>query len=242
MRPVVLMSCGLRESGNAFGGSLTYVRAMELAGGTVVVAPPTLGEESVAHLCSLVDCLLLSGGVDVDPAHYGEEASPANGRVEPEVDALDLALARYALRTGKPVLGICRGAQVLNVAAGGTLYQDLPSQRAEQDLRQHNQLAPRWHATHEITIDGDSRLAAILGAGVRRVNSLHHQAVFIVGPGLRVAARAADGVIEAIETTGPGFALGLQWHPEAMLERHPDQIAPFQALIQAGKAARTGEG
>ncbi|NLN18574.1 MAG: gamma-glutamyl-gamma-aminobutyrate hydrolase family protein [Firmicutes bacterium] len=241
MRPLVLMSCSIDSGGTMFQGGLSYVAALEGAGGSVMVVPPRTGEETLSTLCKMADAILLPGGNDVDPAHYGEEPCPANGRVEPEVDAVDLYLARYALQHGKPVLGICRGCQVLNVAAGGTLYQDLPSQWGGGFVLQHRQQAPRWHASHHVEIDPDSLLAGILGETKLRVNSFHHQAVRSCGPGMRVVAQASDGVVEAIEGVEATFALGVQWHPEGMLRHHPLQRRLFEAFIQAGLAGKTSE-
>ncbi|MGI6083184.1 MAG: gamma-glutamyl-gamma-aminobutyrate hydrolase family protein [Limnochordia bacterium] len=241
MRPLVLMSCGIESGADRFQGGLSYVAAVEGAGGSVMVAPPRVCEKTLSTLCELADAILLPGGNDVDPASYGQEPCPANGRVEPEVDAIDLYLARYALRHGKPVLGICRGCQVLNVAAGGTLYQDLPTQWDGGSLLQHRQQAPRWHGSHYVEIETDSFLAGILADTKLRVNSFHHQAVRSCGPGMRVVAQASDGVVEAIEGMGRAFALGIQWHPEGMLPHHPLQKRLFEAFIQAGLAGKTSE-
>lgn len=242
MRPLVLMSCGVDAGGGRFEGSLSYVQAIEGAGGSVVVVPPGQSESTLCRLCQLADCILLPGGNDVDPGHFGEEPIPGNGRVEPEVDAVDLFLARYALDTRKPVLGICRGCQVLNVAAGGTLVQDLGTRWKGTYLLQHRQQAPRWHASHRVELDPKSLLANIIGETALRVNSFHHQAVRDLGQHLRVVARASDGVIEAIEAVDSTvFAVGIQWHPENMLHHHPEQGQLFEAFIQAGLTSENGE-
>lgn len=239
MRPLVLISCGIDSGGAKYEGSLSYVEAVEGAGGSVMVAPPRLCEETLSMLCGLADGLLLPGGNDVDPASFGEEPAPGNGRVEPEVDEVDLFLARYALQHGKPVLGICRGCQVLNVAAGGTLFQDLPTQWDMGQLLKHRQQAPRWHASHAVHIAPGSMLARVMGTTRLRVNSFHHQAIRGCSQGLRVVAQAPDGVTEAVEGEGPGFTLGLQWHPEGMLDRHPVQQRLFEAFIQASLAGKS---
>jgi putative glutamine amidotransferase len=209
---------------------------VENAGATVIVVPPSEQvDNSLAQICSLANGILLPGGYDVDPASFNEESVPANGRVDPEVDALDLFLAHYALSENLPVLGICRGCQVLNVAAGGGLYQDLASQWGKPGLLQHNQRAPRWHGTHQITVEPGSLLASILGETYLRVNSFHHQAVRSTGPNTQVVARTADGVVEAIEIAKHSFALGVQWHPEGMIERHLEQQNLFSAFVQASR-------
>jgi putative glutamine amidotransferase len=241
MRPLVLMSCGIDPGGARFEGNLSYVEAVEGAGGSVMVAPSRLCEETLSVLCGLADSILLPGGNDIDPANFGEEPRLANGRVEPEVDAVDMYLARHALRHGKPVLGICRGCQVLNVAAGGSLFQDLPTQWERGQLLQHRQQAPRWHASHELQVVPGSLLAGILGDTRLRVNSFHHQAIRSCGRGMRTVAQASDGVVEAIEGEGSVFAVGVQWHPEGMLSRHPLQQRLFDAFIQAGLAGKASE-
>lgn len=210
-----------------------YAAAVEAAGGIPVVLPvlaPGKAAEVLAHLQGL----LLSGGVDLDPSHYGEDPLPGLGRVTPERDAFELALARQALAAGVPVLGICRGVQVLNVAAGGSLFQDLGSQLKK--VLKHRQEAPRWHESHAVRLDPSSRMAAILGVTEARVNSFHHQAVRVVAPGLRAAAWAPDGVIEAVESADGRFALGVQWHPEEMWNRYPLHLKPFSALVEAARA------
>jgi len=212
-----------------------YAAAVEAAGGIPVVLP-VLAPEKAGEVLAHLQGLLLSGGVDVDPSHYGEDPLPGLGRVTPERDAFELALAREALALGVPVLGVCRGVQVLNVAAGGTLYQDLGSQMG--NVLKHRQEAPRWHESHSVRLDPGSRLAAILGVPEVRVNSFHHQAVREVAGGLRAVAWAPDGVIEAVEATGTDhrFALGVQWHPEEMWRRHPLHLKPFAALVEAARA------
>ncbi len=237
MRPLVVMSCGVSDDGGAFQGRLSYVQAVAAAGGSVLVAPPLQELPALERLAEQADCILLPGGGDLDPLQYGEEAVLENGRVEPGVDVVDLFLARHALAAGKPVLAICRGCQVLNVAAGGTLIQDLPSQGRTR--LQHYQRAPRWHASHHITIEPGSKLASILEAEALLVNSFHHQAVRTPGQGFAIVARTADDVPEAIESTGHPFALGVQWHPEGMVDHHPLQRRLFGALIAA--CGRTGE-
>jgi putative glutamine amidotransferase len=195
---------------------MTYLLAIEAAGGMPVVLPPVGDAEAVL---SRLDGICLSGGPDLDPAAYGaRERHPELGETEPSLDAFELALARAALASGVPLLGVCRGAQALNVAAGGTLHQHLEG---------HRQSEAGTLPTHVVQVAPGTRLAHILGAGTLAVNSFHHQAVDAVGSGLRVTARATDGTVEAIE--GAGFTLGVQWHAEAMREHLP----LFAALVAA---------
>jgi putative glutamine amidotransferase len=201
---------------------MTYLRTLDAAGAIPVVLPPT-GTDHLEALLDRLDGLCLSGGPDLDPAAYGAPERHAQlGPTEPSLDAFELSLARLALERGLPILAICRGAQALNVACGGTLHQHIES---------HRQTAPATEATHEVQIVRGSRLHRITQTTTLGVNSLHHQAVDQVGEGLRVVARASDGTIEAIE--GPGFLVGVQWHAETMSAHR----ALFEALVTA--AART---
>jgi putative glutamine amidotransferase len=195
---------------------MTYLQAIERAGAVPVVLPPCVSD--VESLISRLDGVCLSGGPDLDPEAYGaRERHGELGPTEPSLDAFELALARAALERGMPLLGICRGSQALNVACGGTLHQHLPG---------HRQSEPGCRVTHEVEVLDGTRLAALLGAGTHAVNSFHHQAVDRLGRGLRISARAADGTVEAIE--GPGFAIGVQWHAEALADGRL-----FEALASA---------
>ena len=203
---------------------MPYLRAIEAAGGMPVVLPPIGDAEAIL---ARLDAVCLSGGPDLDPAAYGARDRHAElGQTEPELDAFELALARAADRSGLPLLGICRGAQALNVARGGTLHQHLPG---------HRQTVPGTRTTHAVEIAARTRLARIAGAGALAVNSFHHQAVDALGHGLQVTARALDGTVEAIEAPGSRFVLGVQWHVEALVHelRHG---AVFEALIAAARA------
>jgi putative glutamine amidotransferase len=206
---------------------MPYLRAIEAAGGMPVVLPP-IGDVEV--ILERLDAVCLSGGPDLDPAAYGAQDRHVElGQTEPELDAYELALARAADRSGLPLLGICRGAQALNVARGGTLHQHLPG---------HRQTEPATRATHAVEIAAGTRLAQIACAGTLDVNSFHHQAVDALGRGLRVAARAADGTVEAIEAPGPRLVLGVQWHVEGLVEQQRHR-AFFEALVAAAGAAPT---
>ncbi|NLA59136.1 MAG: gamma-glutamyl-gamma-aminobutyrate hydrolase family protein, partial [Firmicutes bacterium] len=214
-----------------------YVRCIEAAGGVPLLVPPLEEEGDLHDLLGSVDGVLLPGGVDLDPIHFGEEPVEKLGVVEPHWDRLELAVARFALASDLPVLGICRGVQVLNVAAGGSLYQDLISQTKGQCL-QHSQKAPRWYATHSIKIEPKSFLEEMLGAQTARVNSHHHQAVKTPAPGFRVTATSPDGIIECIESEHHRFACGVQWHPELMVGHYPEQMEIFRRFVRCAQKAR----
>ena len=187
----------------------------------------TLSEEYANAAVKLFDGLLLSGGQDVDPTLYDEEPVRALGVVIRQRDVYEIALVRAAVKAGKPVFGICRGMQVINVALGGTLYQDLPTQNPASFVK-HRQEAPEGYPTHNIDILPDTRLASLFGT-THYVNSLHHQAVKDLAPGLKATAFSKDGVIEAIESPTHNI-LAVQWHPEIMWRKFPQQLKLFADL------------
>ena len=240
MKPRIGVTCGSPPEGGSLALDLDYVDAILRAGAIPLVIPPNLPEESLADTLQNLDGLLLSGGPDVDPVHFGEEPLPAMGRIDPGRDRVELGLARLALETGMPILGICRGAQVLNIAAGGDIFQDLPSQ-AEGILKHVQQPTPMPYPTHGIRIEPGSLLASVTGRGSLRVNTWHHQAVRRVAPGFAVSATAEDGVIEAIEKPGAAFVLGLQFHPESMAKGgSPEATLLFEAFVKSAAGRFAG--
>ncbi len=189
-----------------------------------------------------IDGLILTGGEDIDPLKwFGEEPVPATGGIVPVRDFFDIHLVRAAVARGIPVLGICRGEQVINVAFGGTLYQDIPSQAKSKNPVKHRQSAPREYGTHSISVKKDSRLYEILGADVAgsgklSVNSYHHQAVKDVAPGFVVSAYAKDGIVEAIEMKNDPHVIGVQFHPEGLISAGDDTFLPlFLNLVKASR-------
>jgi putative glutamine amidotransferase len=215
---------------------LDYVEGVAGAGGVPVVLPP-LGDERVAmSVVGSIDGLLLSGGSDLDPGYYGEETANELGPTVPERDAFEMALVGLALRRGIPIFGICRGLQVLNVALGGTLYQDLPSQW-EGDVLKHRQVTPKWQPSHEVEVRSGSYIAEVMGRGLVKVNSYHHQGVKDLAEGLVVTGRSVDGVVEAVEAKdlSERWLLGVQWHAEAMRGAGPQQECLFEAHVSAAE-------
>jgi putative glutamine amidotransferase len=208
---------------------LKYLRAIEAAGGLPVVLPPLRGdalEPLIGHLSGIC----LSGGPDLGPETYGEDRHPELGPTEDDVDRFELALARLAWERELPLLAICRGAQALNVVRGGTLVQHLPD--LDDKSTTHRQECAGDEATHAVRIVRGSLLASVMGTTTASVNSFHHQAVRTLGSGLRIVARAPDGVAEAIEAPGRGYVLGVQWHAECLAGR-PEQAALFEGLVEA---------
>lgn len=193
--------------------SLNYVRSLEGAGLVPLIVPPLADPDRAGEILDVAAGLLLTGGEDVDPKLYGAPRHPRLGETNPTRDATELALLEAARVRQLPVLAICRGIQLLNVAYGGTLYQDLPSERPS--AIRHDQPDDRAARTHDVTIAAGSRLAAATGAVTMAVNSYHHQAVCRVGAGLRVTATAPDGVVEGLESDDPAWwVVSVQWHPE----------------------------
>ena len=208
---------------------MPYVRALARSGAIPVVLPP-LPLELVPALLAPLSGVCLSGGPDIDPAAYGADRHPELGPVEPDLDAFELAVARSADAAGLPLLGICRGAQTLNVARGGSLIQHLDD---------HRQTTPGWKVAHEVAVEPGSRLALALGADAISVNSFHHQAVERLGDGLRAVAWAPDGTVEGIEGADGRFVLGVQWHAETLDEVERPQARLFAALVDAARESAT---
>lgn len=236
MRPIIGIPCFAAERAGTrrpiFGNNQTYVRAIEQAGGVPVLLPPLEAPESIMAIGARLDGLLLTGGGDLDPRLYGEELLPECGEIEADRDGPELELARRALDEGTPVLGVCRGMQLLNVARGGTLYQDIVTQHSgspRHDVIQYG----RAHRAHSIAINPSSRLAGILGTAAPMVNSLHHQAVKEPGAGVEVVGWSEDGIAEAMELPGYPFVLAVQYHPEELYPTDEASQRLFAAFVRA---------
>jgi putative glutamine amidotransferase len=208
---------------------LAYMRAVEMAGGLPVALPP-LTSENVDALLDHLSGLLLSGGPDVDPSTYGAAPHPQLGPTDPVIDAFEIALCRHAYRRRMPILGICRGAQLLNVALDGTLHQHIPDVTTGTISHRQPQLGTL--TSHEVRVAPDSSLAQTTGGGPVRVNSFHHQAIDRLGAGLRAVAWSDDGVVEAIEEQDGRYVLGVQWHAETLVA-DAEQLSLFQRLVDA---------
>jgi putative glutamine amidotransferase len=208
---------------------LSYLHAIERAGGLPVILSP-LDRDNAEPLVTRLAGVCLSGGPDLHPASYAADAHGELGPTEPEVDDFELALARAADARRLPLLGICRGAQTLNVARGGTLQQHLP----DRTRLEHRQREPSGVVTHELEIAPDSLLADSMKRSSASVNSFHHQAVDELGRGLFAVAWAPDRTVEAIEARGRSFVLGVQWHAECLVGR-PEQDALFEAFVEAAR-------
>jgi putative glutamine amidotransferase len=191
----------------------SYIHALEQVALAPVLITPAHSPAAIEALLDACCGLILSGGEDVDPARYDEDPSPALGAVEPARDEMEFHALGYAAGTGMPIFGICRGLQVLNVHFGGTLYQDIVSDREGEHLR-HEQAGSWYERAHGAKVRPDSLLHSIVESDRLHINSFHHQGVKHLGSGLRVVARADDGLVEAIEHDSYPWLLGVQWHPE----------------------------
>ncbi len=221
MKKLIGITCS-RITGGAWGAyslgqfmdyaGSDYSHAVLHSGGAPVIIPAVQDSGSLSRILNSVQGLILSGGPDVHPKRYGEEPMAGLGEVDEALDSMELTAAGLALERDIPILAICRGIQVLNLALGGTLYQDIPSQLP--DSLCHNPKADKAVNTHTVRIEAGSRLRRIVGKPEIWVNGKHHQAVKDSAPGLVVTARARDGVIEAVEHPGKRYVIGVQWHPE----------------------------
>ena len=211
----------------------SYVRAVQRAGGAPIMIPLGLDDDTLRAIFARLDGLLIQGGDDVHPNEYGEALESFCGKIDPARDAAELGLLRWAFEKNMPTLGVCRGIQMMNVAAGGTLYQDIDAQLPGSLHHPHIKGNASDFRAHGIDIDTSSRLAQAIGTTSIQVNSRHHQAVKQVAPGFRVIARAPDGIVEGMESTNGHFALGVQFHPENMIDSDTRMLGIFRALIEA---------
>jgi len=213
----------------------SYIRAVQAAGGLPVIIPPVLKEDELHELFRRLDGLLLSGGGDIDPALFDQARHPSTRGVSEERDCAELALVRWALAEDKPLLAICRGIQVMNVATGGTLVQDISAQIPDATAHSFSDDTPRDHIAHTVTVEADTRLAHILGKTTVATNSWHHQSCQAPGQGIVYTAWAPDGVVEGVEAPDHRFAIGVQWHPEEMFHERTDMLTLFRALVEASE-------
>lgn len=241
MRPLIGISCSMGQAIYSLNQDNVpqlqhrlgdnYVKAITQAGGVPVLLPNNLDITTVEEIAAGLDGFLLSGGGDVDPYLFGERATEKLGAVTPRRDDFELALAQYVLKkTDKPVLGICRGIQVMNVAMGGTLHIDLPS---DGKLCHSMGMYPRNIRTHGVSVTSCTRMAEIMDGTEGRVNSFHHQAIRNVADCFAVSAVSVpDNVVEAVEMPGERFVVGVQWHPEELTE-YEEAKTLFRSFVEA---------
>ncbi len=212
-----------------------YCDGIMEAGGVPILMPLTVDHHVIDIIIKKCDGLMVTGGPDLDARLYGEQNYQFNGEISPLRDEMEIYAIRTAFEGGKPILGICRGIQVINVTFGGTLYQDIYAQSNRKDMIKHSQSAPRWYPTHEIIIEKGSKVWSAFGSEKAAVNSFHHQAVKDVAPGFKVSSRAPDGIIESIEHETDRFVVGVQWHPEHMWKNDGIYLELFRMFVDSCK-------
>lgn len=233
-KPLILITSGTihadiglrRES--VFTGR-NYSQAVEAEGGLPLVAP-VADPNNAAGLVARADGVIFSGGADIDPGYFNQPPHPQLGAVDPARDAFELALYRAARTANKPILGVCRGIQLMNVAEGGSLHQHLPALNGHV---QHSQADRGGLPHHALSLSAGSRIREAFNSERIFVNSYHHQGLERLGAGLVVTARTQDELIEAVEGSSGAWLLGVQWHPEMSYANHPEQRAPFRAFLEA---------
>ncbi len=230
------------QSGSALNViSSSYINAVIQASGLPVLIPWQMEDDLLTEILARLDGLLFCGGGDLNPAWYHETPQVDNlAEVQPERDRLELALMQLALQRGKPFLAICRGIQVMNVAGGGNLWQDIAAQNP-QALRHdyyYRDRHPRDYLAHEVRLEESSRLSQILKTDRLPVNSMHHQGLKTIAPGLKAVGYTADGLVEVLEAPEHPFGLGVQWHPEDLIEQQESARQLFGAFIEAARNGR----
>jgi putative glutamine amidotransferase len=243
MKPVILITSYFVEKNRIEGASVygnkkqdlamcvfDYIYAVERAGGVPIVAPSIDDLEATSRMFEIADGILFSGGEDVHPKYYKEEIIEDNVTIVEKRDSFELSLAALALKSNKPLLGICRGMQLLNVAAGGSLHQDLKT-----NITHTLANIPKDRKVHHIEIVSNTKLHRICNERRKEVNSFHHQGVKDLANMYIPTAYAEDGIIEAFEMEGDRFLVGVQWHPEMLHERYPEELAIFKEFIEHAK-------
>lgn len=214
--------------------TMDYVRAVKQAGGIPIMLSHLTDEDYITNITRKCDGFLFSGGGDVDPLLYGATPAEKCGQVVPERDRFEMALIKEVINHNKPLLGICRGLQLINTYYQGTLYQDLSE--CDQSLEHHKALNyPKWKPVHEVELETGSHLANIFNKSKIMTNSFHHQIIKEVGKNLQVTAKTQDGIVEALEDKQKDFLLGVQWHPEMMFEEVEEQIKLFKYFVEQAK-------
>lgn len=233
MKPVIGLTASMEVDQSVYTVTNRNVKAILKAGGMPVILPYFLEEADVQQIADEIDGLYATGGYDIDPTLFGEEPHPGLGTIIPARDQSEIKLMKKLMERKKPILGVCRGSQTLNIAAGGDMYQDIYAQ-IDETLLQHRQKAPMEHMSHYVFVEKDSLLYRITGKEKFKINSYHHQANRDVSGDFRISGKASDGIVEAVESKELPFVLGLQWHPEATtaIDDTPS-VKIYKAFIEA---------
>lgn len=234
MKPIIGLIPLIDEEKESFWMLPGYMQGVEEAGGLAVMLPLLEDKTDIIRLFEMLNGIILTGGHDVCPSLYGFQPSPACGAVSPQRDHMESILLRLALKHDRPILGICRGIQLINVLLGGTLWQDLPTEHPSEII--HHQNPPYDRAVHTVHVLKGTPLAHIAGTGELPVNSYHHQAIRNLAPGLFPMAFSKDGLVEALWLPENRFVWGVQWHPEFSFKRDSVSRAIFRAFVKACEA------
>lgn len=231
MKPIIGITAEVKDDKSYYLSSV-YSDTVLQAGGVPLLIP-LIPDKDMNQLCQQIDGLIITGGEDIDPAYYGELPHPTLQRITPQLDEMEFALVQKILELDKPYIGTCRGLHMLNVVMGGSLHQSIHDQREEYSFL-HRQNAIRTHRSHPVKLDKKSKVFQMFQEEEFKVNSFHHQGVNRVGEGLKVAATAPDGIVEAVESENHSFIYGFQWHPEefALIGDEPSKKL-FAKFIEA---------
>lgn len=232
MKPIIGITTYFGDTNNASSVSMKYINAIHLAGGTPVSLPIINDEESIEGYMDILDGILFTGGVDIAPYYYGENPIKQLGKICSRRDEFELSLFNRAYSRNLPILGICKGIQLINVALGGSLYQDIGSQLPDSIGHSPSGIKED-ELYHSVHINKESQLYEIFGEEEMLVNSFHHQSIKKLGTNLVATAFSPDGIIEGIEGTGEGFLIGVQWHPECLVLRYPQFLRLFRSFVHA---------
>ncbi len=249
MNPKPLIGCttyrktaGQSPPIDLYGLMPAYIEAIRLAGGLPVMIPLGLTEAELSALLARVDGLLIPGGGDIEAAQYQGQHHVTMYGIDPDRDRVELFLARQAAAQQKPMLAICRGLQITNVALGGTLWEDVKVFMPDAITHDYNLIRPRNHLAHAVTLQPDSLLSRQIGRSHTWVNSLHHQGIRHLAASLRATAMAPDGLIEGVELPGHPYAVAVQWHPENLIADDPAMLGLFTGLVKAAAGERRQPG
>lgn len=208
-----------------------YYDAIMQCGAVPIIIPATYDKVMWDEYLYICDGIIFSGGPDIDATYFGKGNMPYANEISPIRDSMEIYMVKQALAMNIPILGICRGIQVINIAAGGSIFQDIYAENNDKQLLKHSQQAPRWFQIHNINILGGTCLHSIFEKDTLKVNSFHHQAVSKIAPGFTIDAYADDGIIEAISHEGKKFVLGVQWHPENLWRKENIHLKLFERLV-----------
>ncbi|WP_087974664.1 gamma-glutamyl-gamma-aminobutyrate hydrolase family protein [Oceanobacillus rekensis] len=240
MKPIIGITASMETNRAYYSVANRNVKAIQKAGGIPIILPYLANDQEINQITERIDGLYATGGYDIDPILFNEEPHSKLGTIIPERDQAELAMMKKMLEKEKPILGVCRGSQILNIAVGGDMYQDIYSQM-DKELLQHSQKAPFDYCSHFVQVEEGTLLYRLTGKSKFRVNSYHHQANRAVPENFQISGKASDGVIEAIESKNHPFVLGLQWHPEGMVDVKDDpSLNIYRGFIDACKEIVSG--